>query len=94
MSVAIQSFETACHKPCPDMPCWGLDSKQKAKGLENLKKVRESLGEIIVEPMRVQWREMKALSEHEDTPELTRIRLEHEMKLLDNKAKRIKERWS
>lgn len=91
---AAQTDIPACHRACPDLACYSLNAEQKAKGLENLRKVRYSLGEKLVEPLRKQFRELEALSEHEDTPELTRMRLEVEMKQLENKANRIKERWS
>ena len=34
-----------CHKPCPDLPCYSLNSEQKKSGLEKLREVRKALGE-------------------------------------------------
>ncbi|CAH8189246.1 hypothetical protein VAEKB19_1710001 [Vibrio aestuarianus] len=52
MSVAIENFETACHRPCPDMAHHSLNASQKQKGLACLKRVREELREKLLTPLR------------------------------------------
>ena len=94
MSVVLDSFETACHRPCPDMPHHSLNASQKSKGLECLKRVREELREKQLKPLRTQRTELANKANHEDTTPLERTRLAKEIDRIDRKAQRIQERWS
>ncbi len=94
MSVALSSFETACHKPCPDMPHHSLNAAQKAKGLACLQKVRADLREKQLQPLRQQRTELAEKAKHEDTSPLERTRLSKEIDRIDRTAQRITERWS
>ncbi len=88
------AFETACHKPCPDMPFHSLNAAQKAKGLDRLQKVRADLLEKQLEPLRTKRTELVAKANHEDTNELERTRISREINQIDNRAQRIQQRWS
>ncbi|MFG0773066.1 hypothetical protein ACF8PD_14670 [Vibrio plantisponsor] len=94
MSVAIQSFETACHKPCPDMPCYSLDAEQKAKGLVALQKARSYVKEVQLERLRKQHKELTAEANREDTTTQRKMRISEELKRINTQAQRVSERWS
>ncbi len=94
MSVVLDSFETACHRPCPDMPYHSLNAAQKAKGLARLQEVRADLREKQLQPLRKQRTELATKANHEDTSTLERTRLIKEIDRIDRAAQRITERWS
>ncbi|AGN34195.1 hypothetical protein VPPG_00070 [Vibrio phage VD1] len=94
MSVAIQSFETACHKPCDDMPCYSLNAEQKAKGLAALQKVRSDLKESQLKRLREQHKALTAEANHEDTSQQRKMRIEFELARINTQAKRVNQRWS
>ncbi len=94
MSVALSSFETACHRPCPDMPHHSLNAAQKAKGLACLQKVRAELYEKKVAPLLKRKAELEAKLTDVNLEQLARNRIEREIKQINNQGQRIKERWS
>ncbi|CAH8197288.1 hypothetical protein [Vibrio aestuarianus] len=94
MSVAIQSFEAACHQPCPDMPHHSLNAAQKQKGLACLQRVRAELREKMLVPLRKQRAELVAKAGDEETSPIKRSLLMQEISRIDAKAQRIIDRWS
>lgn len=94
MSVAIENFETACHRPCPDMPHHSLNATQKQKGLACLQRVRGELREKLLAPLRKQRAELVAKAGDEETSPVKRSLLTQEINRIDAKAQRIIDRWS
>ncbi|MDE1316322.1 hypothetical protein MEG05_20510 [Vibrio aestuarianus] len=94
MSVAIENFETACHRPCPDMAHHSLNATQKQKGLACLQRVRGELREKLLEPLRKKRAELVAKSNDEEISPVKRSLLKQEINRIDAKAQRIIDRWS
>lgn len=94
MSVDIQSFETVCHQPCPDMPCYSLNAEQKAKGLAALEKTRGYLKELQLERLRVQHKKLTDEANREDTTKQRKMRISEELKRINTQAQRVNQRWA
>ncbi|MGY2573183.1 hypothetical protein [Vibrio sp. C8] len=94
MSVAIQTSKPACHRACPDMPCYSLSPQQKTVGLAGLQKARETVREKLLDGLRKQHKKLTAEAELEDTSELRKRRILEELGRLQRQADRIKDRWS
>lgn len=94
MSVAIQSSKPACHRACPDMPCYSLDAEQKAKGLVALQKARSYVKEVQLERLRKQHKELTAEASREDTTKQRKVLISEELKRINTQAQRVNQRWS
>lgn len=96
MSATAQTHtpKAACHRECPDLACYSLNAEQKAQGLINLQKVRSSLKEKQLQPLRVQRKELVAQATHQDTSAVEQARISKEIRRIDSQAQRISERWS
>lgn len=87
------SVAAIIHAPCPDMPHYSLNKEQKAKGLQNIAKVKQALREKQLAPLRAQRSDLAQQARECEDARL-KAHIAKQIKDLDAKGERIAARWS